>query len=44
MRKLLIITLLLCCGQLLRAQEDSLMFTPEYLDTVVISRVSTIND
>ena len=44
MRKLLIITLLLCCGQLLRAQKDSLMFTPEYLDTVVISRVSTIND
>jgi hypothetical protein len=44
MRKLLTITLLLCCCQFLRAQEDSLMFTPEYLDTVVISRVSTIND
>ncbi|MBO4671890.1 MAG: PorT family protein [Bacteroidales bacterium] len=45
MRKLLIITvLLLSCGPLLKGQEDSLMFTPEYLDTVVISRVSTIND
>ena len=45
MRKLLIITALICfCGHYLRAQEDSLMFTPEYLDTVVISRVSTIND
>lgn len=38
-----IISLLFCCT-LLRAQQDSLMYTPEYLDTVNVNRVSGLND
>ncbi len=38
-----IISLLFCCT-LLRAQQDSLIYTPEYLDTVNVNRVSGLND
>ncbi len=38
-----IIPLLFCCT-LLRAQQDSLIYTPEYLDTVNVNRVSGLND
>lgn len=42
-RILLIFSLLLGCAAV-RAQEDSLMFTPEYLDTVNIKTATSIND
>ena len=44
MKKLLCAISLLCCCTLIRAQQDSLMFTPEYLDTVNVNRVSGLND
>ncbi|MBR5905278.1 MAG: PorT family protein [Bacteroidales bacterium] len=44
MKKVLILLVMLASGVLLRAQTDSLMYTPEYLDTVNVKRVTTIND
>lgn len=42
-RVLIICALLVSCG-ILRAQTDSLIYTPEYLDTVNVKRATSIND
>lgn len=44
MKNALIALALLFSGALLRAQTDSLIFTPEYLDTVNVKRAVSIND
>ena len=44
MKKFCICILCLLCAGLLRAQTDSLLYTPEYLDTVNIRRAVSIND
>ncbi len=44
MKKLLCIISLVFCCTLLRAQPDTLMYTPEYLDTVNVNRVAGLND
>ena len=44
MRKLFLILLALLPCLLVRAQEDSLVYTAEYLDTVNLRRSTTIND
>lgn len=44
MKKLIIALSLLFCASTMHAQTDSLMFTPEYLDTVTINTTEKIND
>ncbi|MBQ1655454.1 MAG: PorT family protein [Bacteroidales bacterium] len=44
MKKLILILPFLICASLLRAQTDSLVFTDEYLDTVVLRKAESIND
>ena len=44
MKKLILAIFLLLCASFLNAQTDSLVFTDEYLDTVVLRRSETIND
>jgi hypothetical protein len=44
MKKLIIALSLLICASTMHAQTDSLMFTPEYLDTVTINTTEKIND
>ena len=44
MRRFLIILIFLTTCSALRAQVDSLIYTPEYLDTVNVKRVLTLND
>ena len=44
MKKLILAISLLLCASFLKAQTDSLVFTDEYLDTVVLRRSETIND
>ncbi len=44
MKKLIITLSLLICASTMHAQTDSLMFTPEYLDTVTINTTEKIND
>ena len=43
MKKLILILPFLICACLLRAQTDSLVFTDEYLDTVVLRKAESIN-
>jgi hypothetical protein len=44
MKRLILTTILLAFCSLLRGQTDSLIYTPEYLDTVNVNRVTTLND
>ena len=44
MKKLILILLLLPACMCLKAQTDSLLYNPEYLDTVNVNRNRTIND
>lgn len=44
MRKLILVLTVLLCASSLRAQVDSLLYNPEYLDTVNVKRSVSIND
>ncbi len=44
MRKLILVLAVLLCASSLRAQVDSLLYSPEYLDTVNVKRSVSIND
>ncbi len=44
MRKLILVLTVLLCAASLRAQVDSLLYSPEYLDTVNVKRSVSIND
>lgn len=44
MRKLILVLTVLLCASSLRAQVDSLLYSPEYLDTVNVKRSVSIND